>query len=161
LEARKAGFEAKIARCFAFIGPHLPLDAHFAAGNFIRDALAGGPIVVKGDGKSVRSYLYASDLAVWLWVILFQGRSGAAYNVGSAGALTVWELALLVGNSLRSQVAVVGEDTLVNEESRRYLPDVSRALSELGLYSAVSPSEAVRRFRGWLVSHNNTSEHDN
>ena len=78
--AVEKNLEAKIARCFSFIGPYLPLDGRFAASDFILDALTKNIITVKGDGKAVRSYLYMADLAQWLWVILFKGISCRPYR---------------------------------------------------------------------------------
>ncbi len=142
--------EPLIARCFAFVGPYLPLDAHFAVGNFIRDALAGGPIRIAGDGTPYRSYLYAGDLAVWLWTILLRGQAMRPYNVGSASALTIEELALIVARSRRPVVRV---EVAVAERSGvrpgRYVPDVGRATGELGLQSLISLEEGVRRTFGW------------
>lgn len=152
LQSRQSGFEAKIARCFAFIGPHLPLDAHFAAGNFIRDAIAGGPIVVKGDGNAVRSYLYASDLAIWLWTILFRGEPSAAYNVGSTHGYTIQELALIIGRGLDLQNAVrINGGVGFSQKQHQYLPDSTKAANELGLSTTVSLVEALEKSRGWIV----------
>jgi dTDP-glucose 4,6-dehydratase len=147
LKSQEAGFEAKIARCFAFIGPHLPLDAHFAAGNFIRDAIAGGLIVVKGDGKSVRSYLYASDLAVWLWTILFKGKASEAYNLGSDQAVTVAELAHAAGRAAHCPVEITRSEN--NGPRTHYVPSVDRAKSDLSLCVMVAQADAIKRSVEW------------
>lgn len=147
LKSQEAGFEAKIARCFTFIGPHLPLDAHFAAGNFLRDAIAGGPIVVKGDGKSVRSYFYASDLAVWLWTILFRGKPDTAYNVGSDQAVSIGVLSRMV--SVARGVQCLSEAGAANSRNSCYVPDNRRCVALLSKSETVQLDEGIRKSLAW------------
>jgi nucleoside-diphosphate-sugar epimerase len=154
LLAQKSDLRCSIARCFAFVGPHLPLNQHFAIGNFIADALAGKNIVVRGDGTPVRSYLYAADLAIWLWTLLFRGtQSGsnpAAFNVGSSHAINIRDLAQevveAVGQSLKVEIA--GEPAL-GAKRVQYVPDVRKAEACLGLHETIGLREAIRRTAEW------------
>jgi dTDP-glucose 4,6-dehydratase len=148
--AKQYGLEVKIARCFAFVGPHLPLDTHFAIGNFIRDGLRGGSIKVKGDGTAYRSYLYAADLAVWLWTILFRGQTGRPYNVGSALAFSIADVARLVAGSFEPPLTVrIAKAPVAGAPVERYVPLVERAREELGLHPLTTLPEAIRKTIRW------------
>lgn len=146
LYERQFDLSIKIARCFAFVGPHLPLDAHFAIGNFIRNSLQREPILIKGDGTPYRSYLYAADLAIWLWTILLKGEPGLAYNVGSDQALTILELAHEVARLSDPPVKVVVRKSAdPNTPLERYVPNVDRAKHDLKLDVCIGLSHAIRR----------------
>lgn len=153
LHAEKFGLQSKIARCFAFVGPCLPLDAHFAIGNFIRDGLSGGPIRIQGDGTPCRSYMYAADLAAWLWSILILGKSGRAYNVGSDEALTIGEAAQAVAQSfspiLRVEIAKTPDPS---RSAERYVPSIARARTDLDLAAWTPLPEAIRRTVAWQLT---------
>ena len=138
--AAQYGFASLIARLFAFVGPHLPLDANFAVGNFIRDAMRGGPIRISGDGTPFRSYLYAADLAIWLWTILVKGESCRPYNVGAGEEITIADLARTVGG----EVEIAGTP-VPGAPASRYVPDVARAERELGLRAWIGLREGIRR----------------
>jgi dTDP-glucose 4,6-dehydratase len=144
LHAARSGFGLTVARGFAFVGPHLPLDAHFAIGNFVRDALAGGPVRILGDGTPYRSYMYGSDLAAWLWTMLARGRAGAAYNVGSDDGRPLREIAERVAHAAGTTVTVAKAPDPARAPER-YVPDTSLARAELGLSLAVPLDDAIRR----------------
>ena len=139
-----------VARCFAFVGPHLPLDRHFAIGNFIRDAMAGSPIRIHGDGTPLRSYMYTSDLAAWLWTMLVHALPDRVYNVGSDEAISVARLAELVAATLRPGLEVsVASKAMGDSPPSSYVPDISRARRELGLNITVDLASAIRRTGEW------------
>jgi dTDP-glucose 4,6-dehydratase len=145
LYAQNTPLEMKIARCFAFVGPYLPLDIHFAIGNFIRDGLNGGPIIVQGDGTPQRSYLYAPDLAIWLWTILFNGKHLRPYNVGSDQSLSIAETAARVAQAFQTDIRVeIRGQANPQKAVERYVPDIQRARSELGLAPKIALDMALQ-----------------
>jgi len=142
--------EPVVARCFAFVGPHLPLDQHFAIGNFIGAALANAPIHIKGDGTPRRSWLYMADLATWLWTLLTEAQPNRAYNVGSDEGYTIAEAARLTAATLNPTLPIQIDGT-PNPAAplNSYVPDISRAGTELNLTVTIPLAEALRRTAAW------------
>lgn len=149
---KQFGLEVAIARIFALLGPYLSLGIHFAAGNFIRDAMAGKKVVVNGNGLPCRSYLYASDLTVWLLHMLVRAESCKPYNVGSDESISVKELAQKTAETLADgEYEVLGAKD-IGWNPGRYVPDTSLIESDLGLKRTVSLDEAIVRTalsNGW------------
>lgn len=157
--AQGSRLEPVIARCFAFVGPHLPLDAHFAIGNFVGAAIAGERIHIKGDGTPRRSWLYMSDLAAWLWTLLVGAAPHRAYNVGSDEAFTIAEAARLTATTLRSDgqggsTLPIQIDGVPNPAAplNSYVPAIDRVREELGLRVRVPLAEALKRTARWHSS---------
>ena len=138
------GLETVIARCFAFVGRDLPLDVHFAIGNFIRDALTFPEITVKGNGSPIRSYMDQRDLAAWLLYILIHGDSGNAYNVGSDEEISIRDLAFLVRDILSPSkpVSILSKEEL-NTSRNRYVPSILKSKNRLGLKLRYNLSESI------------------
>lgn len=137
------------ARIFALLGPYLPLDIHFAAGNFISNAMQGKPVVVNGNGLPCRSYLYASDLTVWLWHMLVRSAPGKAYNIGSDKSVSIRELAERVSFLLGTgEYTVLGEHDL-GWNLGRYVPDTNLIARDLNLHRTVELDDAILKTAIW------------
>jgi len=138
------------ARPFAFIGPYQLLDKPWAINNFIRDSLMGGVIRILGDGETVRSYMYPSDMAFWLLRILVDGTSGLTYNVGSPHGIALQQLAEEIANNFTIKPKIIshfagGRDLYKS----RLVPDVTLAQKSLGLSMKVDIAEAIKRTLLW------------
>lgn len=135
-----------IARCFAFVGPYLPIDKHFAIGNFIKNILSAEDINIQGDGIPYRSYMYSDDLVEWLLVILLEGKSNEAYNVGSDEAVSIAGLAgEVAGFSLSKQQNInIARKKMDGVLAPRYVPSIDKARNGLGLRCKISLKEAIR-----------------
>ena len=138
-----SGIPATIARCFTFVGPYLPLDAHFAIGNFILNGLRNEPIVIRGDGKSVRSYMYSEDLAEWLLKISVDGENREVYNVGSDKAVSIAELAGVVNECFGNKLNIEILGNSVVGASNRYVTSISKAKNKIYLETKVNLKKAI------------------
>ena len=148
--SRTCSIEYVVARCFAFVGPGLPMDGHFAIGNIIRDALHSPEIVLRGDGTPVRSYLYGADLAAWLFELLLRGTSGRAFNVGSDTPIAIGDLARLVRDLISpGKEIIIGASDTPKFPTDLYLPDIHRARQELGLEIWTPLEVAIQKTAEW------------
>lgn len=96
-----SGLDVVIARLFSFFNA----PGH-ACAEFIREARKGWPVRIWGDGNAVRSYMHGRDLGKWMWAILFKGKMGEAYDVGSDVPVTMLELARMVTNQWKAPILI-------------------------------------------------------
>ena len=140
LYAENHEMDVSIARIYSLVGPGLPLDGHFAIGNFIRDAIAGRPVQVVGGESILRSYLYVSDAVTRLWGLAISPFGGS--TVGSPDPITIRDLAGLVGKVLRAHVVY----TLGGFRADTYLPPQG---AHLGRPPRVSLKDAILKTAQW------------
>ena len=130
--------------------PHLNPE-RYAISNFLRDALAGQPLKILGDGTPLRSYLHAADLAAWLWTLLLHPDSQGAYNIGSSEAISIADCARAVAKIVDPTLSVsISVPPDLGRPASRYVPDTGRAARELGLRQLIPLNDGIRRTAAWL-----------
>ena len=132
------------ARCFAFVGPYLPVDKHFAIGNFINDCINSSAITINGNGLPIRSYMYAADMARAILLCLSSKKS-MAINIGSDKKISIIDLANLVSKSLNKQQVIVRNiEGAHPEKANYYLPNIS-LLKSLGFEESFSLETSIKQ----------------
>ena len=144
----KFNLEVKIARCFAFVGPFLPLNKHFAIGNFINSVLDKKQIIIKSKGASIRSYLYSADLVIWLLKTLVNGQNLKPYNIGSSEKISIFDLASLVSKFGDKEVLVEGN----KETPTFYVPNIDETLHDLKISNFFDINTSISKTLKWYES---------
>ena len=156
---KKKLINLSIARCFAFVGPYLPLGEHFAIGNFINNLLKSETISLSGDGSPIRTYMYPTDLIEWLLKILINEKSGEPYNVGSNEEIQILELAKLIDEqrdnyylptSAKGLCVTAALDPSANRNA--YVPSIEKSKECFDLSIKVDLREAISRTISWQLS---------
>lgn len=146
-----SNINVSIARCFAVTGPHLNLNIHFAIGNFIKDAIENRDIIINGDGRPLRSYLYTADLVIWLLAILLKSENKSIYNVGGRNGISIYDLAKKVSKQVNNYTGKVDILTKSNYNypTPKYIPNNKKIIKELGVKENYTLDEAIKRTIEW------------
>lgn len=145
-----SNINVSIARCFAVTGPYLNLNIHFAIGNFIKDAIENRDIIINGDGRPLRSYLYTADLVIWLLAILLKSENKSIYNVGSRNGISIYDLAKKV-NNYTGKVDILTKSNY-NYPTPKYIPNNKKIIKELGVKENYTLDEAIKRTIDWNLT---------
>jgi nucleoside-diphosphate-sugar epimerase len=135
------------ARCFSFLGPRLPLDSHFAIGNFINNILNNEDIVISGNGKDIRSYLYIADLTIWLLTMLINAEEGKVYNVGSDQYYNLEEIV----SSIIKQLNIDIKCKILNRHNSNsfYVPNIDKISQELNVKINNNLFDSIKKTINW------------
>ena len=130
-------------RLFTFFGHGLPLNSHFAIGNFVRSAATVNKIEVIGSIQTVRSYLYITDLVVQLFSLLTKPTLNTLH-IGGAVPITIGELASKVSNHFNNCPIVASNK---DAQPNYYLPEVENTVKYLGVSENVSLDIGLKRWK--------------
>tara|TARA_B100000035_G_scaffold315391_1_gene335726 strand:- start:4523 stop:5563 length:1041 start_codon:yes stop_codon:yes gene_type:complete len=135
-----------IARCFSFIGPGLPLDLHYAVGNFINNVLNDEDIVITGSGNEYRSYLDIRETIAWLIILLVSKNQKNIYNIGSDQKISIYELASRIKeifNSNKNIIVLKKNQSYGNLYKNIYVPNIDLFKKEFQVEQTISLDESL------------------
>ena len=138
------------ARLFAFYGPYLPLDKHFAIGNFMRAIIKKEQIIVTGNPSTVRTYMYPSTL-IEILLKLLSTSEFSQLDVGGHKELTIEDLANTMARFTPKQKAKFLNP---NNKPSHYVPNTENLSKVIDLNEVLSFDEGINKWRNWL-SHSN------
>ncbi len=140
------GIETVCLRIFNAYGPgqHLPPSHPPVVPHFLRQALRGGTLVVHGDGRQTRDYVYVDDVVNALIAAATAPTvNGLVINVGSGTETSVRELVQLVQEVTGREVEVVYNPRTSGGVSRM-CADLTLAREKLNYRPSISLPEGLR-----------------
>jgi len=112
-------------------------------------------LLIKGDGRQTRSFVYVDDFTDGCAVAFVQGEHLNVYHVGTRDELTIAELARKVAASFGRRATIIPGEAPQGETSRR-CPDITK-VGRLGWEPAISLDEGLARTRDWHLTHADAS----
>jgi nucleoside-diphosphate-sugar epimerase len=137
-------------RLFSFYGPRLPLDSHFAIGNFIRDCMTGSTITIRGNFESKRSYLHVGDLVKKL-LILSKKPTLEPLNIGSCAQISMVSLAEIIREEFNPKVTI--ESEFPSAEPNYYVPEVESTNIYLGDHFERDFRFGLQDWNKWILGN--------
>ncbi|CAN1484333.1 WcaG Nucleoside-diphosphate-sugar epimerases [Candidatus Nanopelagicaceae bacterium] len=123
------GIPVSVCRLFSFVGKRLLEKKQYAISSFIDSAIREKRIIVKGNPKTVRSYLSEQDMSTWLWSALKLPASDEILSVGSSRGVTLGELAQYIAGQTDSSIIYENPDAFGDE----YVADNLKTLDFLNV----------------------------
>ena len=140
-----------VVRLFNTVGPRQTGQYGMVIPNFVRQALAGQPITVFGDGTQSRSFTYVGDVVKAMVALIDEPRAiGQVFNIGNGNEITIGQLAAKVktmtGSS--SEIVLIPYEKAYEagfEDMPRRVPDISRIQALVGYEPTVELDETLTR----------------
>jgi UDP-glucose 4-epimerase len=140
-----------VVRLFNTVGPRQTGQYGMVIPNFVRQALAGQPITVFGDGSQSRSFTYVGDVVRAMVALIDEPRAvGQVFNIGNGHEITIGGLAAKIKSMTGSgsEIVTIPYDQAYEagfEDMPRRVPDISRIRSLVGYEPTVQLDETLRR----------------
>jgi len=140
-----------VVRLFNTVGPRQTGQYGMVIPNFVRQALAGQPITVFGDGTQSRSFTYVGDVVRAMVALIIEPRAvGQVFNIGNGEEITIGDLAAKIKKMTgsRSEIVMIPYDQAYEagfEDMPRRVPDISRIKALVGYEPTVQLDETLER----------------
>jgi dTDP-glucose 4,6-dehydratase len=132
-------------RLFAFAGPRIPLDAHFAIGNFMSQGIRGKDILVQGNSQTVRSYLHPVDAVIWLLKSAVI-KENELLHIGSENGFSMATIAEKVARIFDVNTILSGSE----QEASIYYPSTFLTRKTLDCSEEIDLDNAITRWKKWI-----------